>query len=262
VGAAAALIPVALTMGVVQHAIDKPYRQVWPHLVAAALCLLAYRAFVHVMERRAPAELALPPAPRELLSGALIGGALVCSVCALLAGVGLLQVTGHGGGSLLKPLADMALAATVEEVLFRAVLLRILAAWLGNRTAFVVSSLLFGLAHLPNSGFSLLAFAALVVAGMLLAAAYLLHGRLWLAIGVHFGWNYTTDGIFGLSSSGQAAHGYLQTSLSGPEWLSGGAFGVEASVVTLLVTAIATALLLALRKRTPGATPFVPQEAA
>jgi hypothetical protein len=256
-GALAAAVPVALVMAVVQHVVDRPHRQLWPHLLAASLCLLAYRGFVHVMERRALPELAPKPALREVLTGTLFGCALVCTVCATLGAAGVLHITGSGAGSLIQPLGDMALAAIVEEVLFRAVLFRIAAAWLGTRIAFVASSLLFALAHLPNNGFSLLAFVALVVAGMLLAAAYLMYQRLWLPIGVHFGWNYTTEGVFGLSSSGQAAHGYLQTQVTGPDWLSGGAFGVEASIVTLAVTAIATALLLALQRRGRAAAALV-----
>lgn len=248
-GVLAGALPVAVTMGLAQHLVEKPYRQLWPHLLAAVLCLLAYRAFVRVFEQRTPAELAPKPALRELPAGVLVGVALIGSVCAVLAVAGGLRVTGLAGGNLLKPLADMVLAAVVEEIVFRAVVLRILAAWLGTRTALVVSSLLFALAHLPNNGFSAMAFAALVVAGLLLAAAYLVHQRVWLPIGLHFGWNFTTEGLFSLASSGQAAQGYLQTQLAGPEWLTGGAFGVEASVVTVAITALATGLLLAYGRR-------------
>jgi membrane protease YdiL (CAAX protease family) len=261
-GVLATALPVLLTMNIVQHAIDKPHRQVWPQLLAGALCLLAYRAFVRLTERRELPELARKPALREAFVGALIGCTLVCTVCAVLGTAGFLHVAGRGDGNPIKPFAEMALAATFEEVLFRAVLFRILAGWLGTRVAFVASSLLFALAHLPNNGFSLLAFLAVAMAGMLLAAAYLVHRRLWLPLGLHFGWNYTLDGVFGLSSSGEAAHGILQTQVSGPQWLSGGGFGVEASLVTVVVLAVATGLLLALHTRRPAAAPALTRRTA
>lgn len=253
-GTLAAVVPVAVVMAVIQHAIDKPYRQVWPYLLAAGLCLLTYRGFVRLTERRALAELAPQPALREALSGAALGGVLVCIVCAVLETVGALHIAGPGDGNLFKPLAEMALAATLEEVLFRAVLFRILAGWLGRWAAWGISALLFALSHLPNNGFSALAFVSLVVAGLMLAAAYMVRDRLWLPIGLHFGWNYTTDGVFGLSSSGQVAHGHWQTLVSGPDWLSGGAFGIEASVVTVAATATVTWLLLWLGHRADRAT--------
>jgi membrane protease YdiL (CAAX protease family) len=256
-GALAVVLPVALTMATIQHALDKPHRQVWPHLLAASLCLLAYCAFVRFTERRPISELKTRTALPEALVGTLIGAMLVCIVCATLAAIGYLEITGRGSGNLINPLAEMALAAVFEEVLFRAVLFRMLVAWLGMRSAFVASSVLFGLAHLPNNGFSLLPFLAVTAAGMLLAAAYLVHERLWLPIGLHFGWNYTVDGVFGLSSSGQNAHGYLESQVSGPQWLSGGTFGVEASIVTLLVTTGATAVLLALRSRLRKRDPLI-----
>jgi hypothetical protein len=147
----------------------------------------------------------------------------------------------------LAPLAEMTIAAVLEELLFRGVLLRILVGWLGRWPAFALSSLLFGLAHLPTEGFSTVAFLAIMVAGALLSAAYLVHDRLWLPIGLHFGWNFATTAIFGLSSSGSKTAGYLQTALSGPEWLTGGKFGVEASAITLVVTGAVTVALLAWR---------------
>ena len=42
-------------------------------------------------------------------------------------------------------------------------------------------------------------------AGVMLAAAYLLTGRLWLSMGIHFAWNFTQGGIFGAAVSGRSA---------------------------------------------------------
>jgi hypothetical protein len=68
--------------------------------------------------------------------------------------------------------------------------------------------------------------------------------RLWLAIGIHFAWNFTQGGIFGVAVSGIQANGLLQATLSGPELLSGGAFGAEASIIAVIVCLAAGACFM------------------
>ena len=78
----------------------------------------------------------------------------------------------------------------------------------------------------------------------MLAAAYVLTRRLWLPIGIHAGWNFTQGGIFGVSVSGHPSGGLLDGTLTGPEWLSGGDFGAEASIVAVVLgIALGTILL-------------------
>ncbi len=74
--------------------------------------------------------------------------------------------------------------------------------------------------------------------------------RLWLPIGIHFAWNFTQQGIFSSAVSGNAAmQGLLRPLFSGPDWLTGGIFGVEASVVTMVVGGVAGILLIWLAAR-------------
>jgi hypothetical protein len=145
---------------------------------------------------------------------------------------------------MLKTLPEQLMVAVFEELLFRAVLFRIVEQRWGTRVSLVVSFVAFALAHMSNDGISVLAVLITGVASLTLCGAYLLTRSLWLPVGLHFGWNYLYDGLFAVPVSGHAARGWLQVTLSGPEWLSGGAYGIEASAITLLVWAIAAALLL------------------
>ncbi len=133
----------------------------------------------------------------------------------------------------------------------RGVVFRILEQWLGSWIALSISAALFGLLHLLNPGVSLLnAGAVMLEAGVLLAAAYMLTRRLWLCIGIHFAWNFTQGGVFSAAVSGGATTGLLQAKLVGPVWLTGGAFGAEASVIAVLVCLTAgSVLLLAAHRR-------------
>jgi uncharacterized protein len=98
-------------------------------------------------------------------------------------------------------------------------------------SALVISGLVFGLLHVANPNATLLAGLAIAIeAGILLGGVYMLTRRLWLAMGLHLAWNLTQGGVYGVAVSGHAMDGLLESALSGPAWLSGGAFGAEASV--------------------------------
>ena len=88
----------------------------------------------------------------------------------------------------------------------------------------------------------------LKVAGVLLAAAYLRSRALWLPWGIHLAWNAVLGVGFGLPVSGLTQFAVVvQGTAQGPEWLTGGGYGLEASVVGLGATKLllATAVLVA-----------------
>jgi membrane protease YdiL (CAAX protease family) len=250
-GVVAVMLPISLTLALIHALVPQPLRMVWPMPLAAVLSFLSYRLFAIRIEKRQPAELAAPHAARELGAGVVAGAALGLKVAVILAVMGAFVVTGTSTGwdFLLKCLPEQIMVATFEELIFRAVLFRIVDQRWGTRTALAVSFVLFALAHLPNDNISALAVLNTGVVSLTLCAAYMLTGRVWLPIGIHFGWNFLYDGFFAVPVSGHAARGWLQVSLPGPEWLTGGAYGVEASLLTLLVWAVATVLMLRQRPR-------------
>jgi hypothetical protein len=103
---------------------------------------------------------------------------------------------------------------------------------------------------------------------ILLGLAWLRTGSLALPIGVHFGWNWMQGSWLGFDVSGWQQSGWLQPHLlDRPQWLSGGAFGPEASVFSVLVDVLAIALLWRwkgrARRRVPErAVAAVPSEGA
>jgi membrane protease YdiL (CAAX protease family) len=114
----------------------------------------------------------------------------------------------------------------------------------------IITSALFGLAHLFNANATWASSLAIMVeAGGLLGGAYLLSGNLWLPIGLHAAWNFTEGFIFDVSVSGSDVHGLVQSKLSGPVILSGGAFGLEASMIGVLLSIPLGAVLIGLAAR-------------
>lgn len=199
------------------------------------------------IEKRPVVEFERGHGARHLLIGTVIGVGLAVVTIGILALFGAYQITGWGSfGALLAVAGTMCAVAVSEEVFFRGVLLRLIRRRWGVTIALAVSAVLFGLVHLLNPDASLWgALAITIEAGLMLGAAYLATGSLWLAIGMHFGWNVAITGIFGAVTSGSEARASLVTATtSGPDWLSGGAFGPEGSIVAILACSVMTVLLL------------------
>jgi membrane protease YdiL (CAAX protease family) len=145
------------------------------------------------------------------------------TLCTMMA-TGAFQIVGVSHWStLLSPFSEMLLVAFFEEILFRGFIFRIVEKSLGTIVSLFILAVLFTLAHLPNAGISLLGIAVTAVAGLMFCAAYMVTRRLWLAVGIHFAWNFMSGAVFFLPTSGHQAKGFLQGQLSGPEWLSGAA---------------------------------------
>ncbi|MQA22687.1 CPBP family intramembrane glutamic endopeptidase [Rugamonas rivuli] len=239
---------VPLTMIVASQLVAKPYRIVWPQLLAAVLVWFGYRFYLRRVEKRQPTELATSGMARELGAGLLLGGGLVALTFALLGALGVYRFDGINPFSvmMLVPLAELALVGLAEEAMFRGVIFGVTERSLGSKAAIVISSLVFGLGHLPNEGVSFLAVGVITVYGVLQAALYMKTRRLWVCIGSHVAWNYCVSTVFSATVSGHAAtDGLLRGELVGNTLLTGGVFGVEGSLIPLLL--ITAAALYCLR---------------
>jgi membrane protease YdiL (CAAX protease family) len=207
------------------------------HIVALAIAGVAvYSAYASFIEKRSVFELALPGMGRELGIGLLVGAGLYVACELILMALGIYRIDGLNPLSFMVPAIAMALSSGVyEELLFRGVLFRSVETWFGSWAALVVSSLVFGLSHMINPQGTLEGSLFIAVeAGILLAAAFILTQRLWLSIGIHVAWNYTQSAIFSSVVSGnEASQGLVRSTVNGPDYLTGGSFGVESSLLAL-----------------------------
>lgn len=136
--------------------------------------------------------------------------------------------------------------AAAEEILFRGILFRLIDRRWGFWAALIASALVFGLIHITNDNATLWSsFAIAIEAGLLLGAAYKWAGTLWLPIGIHWAWNYTQGNIFGFAVSGSdAGESLWRITTSGPDILTGGAFGAEASILSVILGTALSALFI------------------
>lgn len=211
----------------------------------------AYLLYVRYVEGRAATEFAGRGAARELALGALIGAGLLSLVILILSLGGWYTISGENAWSVALPsLLAAASAAYLEELIVRGILFRNLEAMLGSWLSLVATALIFGLAHFTNPNATLASTLAIALeAGVLLGAAYMVTQRLWLAIGIHFAWNFVQGGIFGVAVSGIASDGIMRGELRGPELLTGGPFGVEGSAVAVVICLAAAVALLLIARR-------------
>jgi membrane protease YdiL (CAAX protease family) len=238
-----AAIALIIAMGVIQACAK--LAGITPHSIVGVLIaflimiatLATYAGFVRVIERREVAELSFAGAAPEFGSGFALGVLLFALTMLVLFSLGLVDISAAGGWQALGyPLLDALIAAVTEEVLMRGVLFRIVEENLGSWIALALSAAAFGALHAFNPGATLTSSIAIALeAGVLLAAVFMVTRRLWMVIGLHTAWNFTEGGIFGASVSGGDAHGMLASHFHGPDVLTGGAFGPEASIVAVLI---------------------------
>ena len=174
---------------------------------------------------------------REFGVGWLLGMLLVTFGYVLLAISGMADSDGFNflPSTFLGWLLLFLLQPFAEELLFRGYLMSLLARYFNLCTALIVSSVLFAVVHATNDGLSTMGFITITIAGLLFGLLFAKTGQLWLPTGLHAAWNFMQGVVFGFPTSGIRTYSITTTSTSGPDWLSGGAFGFEGSILAVLL---------------------------
>lgn len=185
----------------------------------------------------------------DLLIGSAIGFAAILIGVAVAKLGGGLQLSFSNDGltgvarSMIGSAGLLMVAALAEESLFRGYGLQTLARARLASTGVLLTCALFGFVHLANPnavpGFTMLNTA---LAGVWLGVAYLRTRSLWFPLGVHWGWNWALGSFFGLPISGAklVSHPLIETSDTGPFWLTGGSYGLEGGVAATIAMLLFT----------------------
>jgi uncharacterized protein len=224
--------------------------------VIALAALGAGAILIRFMDGRRPAALGIGlsrATPLHLGLGTAIGVAGLVGAVAAMVATGTLRYEAAPGtaGNWLATLAGygaiFAVAALMEEALFRGYPFQVLARAAGPTAATAVTAVLFAAVHIGNPGVGAFALINIFLAGVLLAVAYLRTLSLWFATALHLGWNWAGAALFDLPVSGitDFETPLYDPVLRGPDWWTGGAFGPEGGLVGTL--GFAVALLLVLR---------------
>ena len=210
-------------------------------IVAAAIILGLYALFVRWIERHWPTDLSLRRLAPDTLLGLLVGFIFMVLVVSTIVATG--SATLGWRGFMANQQLDMFMmflaVAVGEEMIFRGVIFR----WIDERwntwVALLISAILFGWIHISNDNATWWSSLGIAIeAGLLLGAAYKFSGNLWLPIGIHWGWNLMEGPVLGFAVSGNGmapGEAVCLSTVSGPDIISGGAFGLEASIFAAVI---------------------------
>ncbi|MCZ4222864.1 CPBP family intramembrane glutamic endopeptidase [Pedobacter rhodius] len=136
------------------------------------------------------------------------------------------------------------MAGLFEEFTFRSFPLVVFAERYSIPVSIFLNGFLFGLIHLSNPDFSMLAMLNISLCGILFSMITLLKRNIWWAVGIHFGWNFTQGNLLGFKVSGISQPGLIMATPKGNAILSGGAFGIEGSIICTFILMICVILLI------------------
>jgi uncharacterized protein len=227
-----------------------------PVKVIAVFFLVLATWIISRVEKRPLDDYGIPPRQafgRRFWEGTVWGFAMLSAIPLVL------RVSGHfridsvalSGGEILRYALGWAAVflalSTAEEFAFRGYWLFSLSRRMRFWPAAVFLSAMFGAAHLTNSSETALGIAEVVATGLLFCLTIRRTGNLWFAVGFHAAWDWAETFFYGTPDSGLLGVGrLLNTSVRGPNWLTGGSVGPEGSVIAFVVLLLC-ALLIHLR---------------
>lgn len=212
----------------------------------------------------------------DWLKGTLMGSLslVLAALIILLSGGYRFTFNAPQAGAVLKTILLSGIvfivAAAAEEALFRGYPLQTLTRARLALVGLVLTSLVFAYIHRLNPNnppglppftflglhFINLPFINTTLAGVWLAAAYLRTRSLWFPLGLHWSWNWTMGALLGLPVSGieeLTPAPLLRAADSGPQWLTGGGYGVEGGMACTVALLVST--IIVWRTRALSATP-------
>lgn len=128
---------------------------------------------------------------------------------------------------LIQPLA--------EEIIMRSFLQTQIQYYFGVHAGLVFTALAFGAMHVANDAFTWIAGAEIVLGGFLMGMLYVMTKSIWAPFAFHAIWNFLQSTVLGFAVSGMDTYRLLELDIHGPAWLTGGQFGLEGSILSLLL---------------------------
>lgn len=214
------------------------------------LIIFFYSLYCRKIERRPAYEFSGEGAVGESLKGILVAVFIIGSSVAVMAAFGVYQIKSFNNPSLvLNFLILYATGSLMQEVVARLLIFRLSEELLGTWAAIILTSVIFGLIHAANPNQTPLSVFTLIITSFLFIGPFILTRRIWMVWGIHFGWNFTQAGIFGMPNSGIPFPGWINPVIEGPLWLTGGSIGVENSALTVGLTLAVSAVFFVMVRR-------------
>lgn len=206
-------------------------------IVRALTVYYGYVLFVRISEKRKADEITIDrKSLGHVLSGSAVGVLSIGVVLAMMWLLGFFSVVSvNDSPTVFEDIMFHSFFAFIQDVVFIAILFRILEKSLGTWLSMVVASVIFGFQHLLYPRQTLLSASAQTVeVGILFCSLYVVTRRIWLIFGFHFAWNFIQYAVVGFPVM-EDSHPLLVTQFSGPAIITGYPVGLEASLLTFVI---------------------------
>jgi hypothetical protein len=203
-------------------------------LITFPLVILSYRFYCQTFEKRDAVEVSYSGAFKQWGTGAIVATGMVLTFVGLIALLGEFNIIEFRSMSkLINNLLMFSTGALLQEVVLLCVIYRLIEEWAGSWISLFLSLTLFAGLHLLNETETLASVFMLMLSSLILIAPFILTRRIWVSWGFHAAWNFMQAGVFGMANSGIMFEGWMVTEISGPEWITGGAVGLEATYLSV-----------------------------
>ncbi len=213
--------------------------------------------YCKLVEKRDISSLGFNRKAADGIKGAFIAVILLAVIVSICCAAGSVSFIGFAANADILYLALLFLAffiqSMAEETICRGFLLRSLLEKTSVPFAIFVSSTAFALPHLTSlfeadAEFSVVGIINLYLVSAIFSLLFMLRSNIYIVSGMHFMWNFVLHGAMGLSVSGTGSNeaSVLRFRVNAENFLSGGVYGLEASVITTAVLSAVTIILIKL----------------
>ena len=203
-------------------------------LMTIPLFILSYRLYCQIFEKRDAVEVGHQGALAQWGLGAVVATGMVLVFVLLIATLGEFRIIEFRSGlQLFNNFLMFSVGSLFQEMILLCVIYRLIEELAGSWISLACSLAIFAGVHLLNENETLASVSMLVLSSLMLIAPFILTRRIWVSWGLHAGWNFMQAGVFGMANSGIVFKGWIVSEVSGPEWLTGGAVGLEATYLSV-----------------------------
>lgn len=214
---------------------DKNIADPFIHLVSIFVLLSSYYFLFHWFEKREIKELSIKYLPKEMFGGFFIGFSAISISIFILYLLGYYHIISiFTGDYSLKLFMTLVVAALIEDLFTRGLVLRELENWLGTNIAILIIMLI-ETYHIFNPNTTMFSFFVSLCWGFTMSMFFVYTKRVWLPFFFHLGWNFAQpfygSNLTGLDDMGKIIHSKFE----GPILFTGGGIGIEDSIITVFI---------------------------
>lgn len=205
------------------------------HGISILVLLIGYHFLFRILDKREIKELSLKQLPKEIFEGFIWGFFTISFSIGVLYLLGYYKVLSFSlDNYTLALFTKLLLAALIEELFHRGLVFREVEKWLGTHIG-ILLVMLIEIWHIFNPNATLFSLSLYLCWGFTMSMLFVYTKRIWLPFFFHIGWNFAQP-FYGSNLTGLNDMGtIINSKFEGPILFTGGAVGIENSIITVVL---------------------------